>query len=239
MFYKQQRFISKLLIICLSLLCAKENAFAARCRKAISKNPAVKNTSPLLGIEEDDSVYYDGSHSFPARVLRYKAGTVIAYTSKDVVHGKEGQSRFKSLGAVLVKDPKYKKIQNNPAMNCHAFAIRESGVPDLPDIFWINAGSVIDKSNSFRVLLKTYFTKIQTAAYKDDFSFSPKVQEGDLITFVHAGWGYSEHSGVIINRGGELWIRSKLGEGAVFDAPLSLIFTQYDKWDTVEVYRRK
>ncbi len=212
--------------------------YAKKCLHALRDQLAVTQYRNV-SIEHDPDVYYEGAHSFPALVYYYPTGTVVAYLDKAPLHGKGDEAAYVAAGAIRVRDLKYKKIQNNSAMNCHAFAIKESGVPGFPDIFWLNEGSRVNPSSSFRVLLKSYFSRISAREYRSGFKFSSQVKEGDLVTFVHSGWSLSSHTGIVVKVASELWVRSKFSEGAIYDAPVDLIAKVYDDWDAVEVYRRR
>lgn len=225
-------------LLLLLIFFSVDELHAKKCLRVLREQVAATQYKNV-NIEYDPDVYYDSAHSFPALVYYYPSGTVIAYLNKTPLHGKGDEAAYVAAGAIRVRDPKYKRIQNNSAMNCHAFAIKESGLPGFPEIFWVNEGTRSDPSSSFRVLLKSYFSRISKKDYRNGFKFSSQVKEGDLVTFVHSGWNLSSHTGIVVRVGSELWVRSKFSEGAIYDASVDFIAKVYDDWDAVEVYRRR
>ena len=151
-----------------------------------------------------------------------------------------------SNGAIFVTDLKYIDLQNNKLVNCHGFSVAASNVPEIPRVSWINPGSRVDGSDELMPILNEYFVKKLKIDYQKTSTLenNKTLEDGDVIVLRHSGWpGISPHSGILIKRKvgprEVFWMRSKMAEGAILDAPIEIVTSNFGDWDYIEVFRRK
>lgn len=122
---------------------------------------------------------------------------------------------------------------NDPAVNCHAFAMKRAGVA-LPEHTWL------DPDRSYLALLKEYFSNTQLRfdeTNRSSFDYDSQVQDGDLVLMVN-DMNSLNHSGIVVKRNGFNWIISKLDEDMTVMTPLDGLWDAYAV-STAKVFRRK
>lgn len=160
---------------------------------------------------------------------------------RDIEHQKH---RVLKYDGEVVNPGDSKSRENDPSVNCHAYACLVSNVPGLPE-GWIQpiANAETNNVNPLRTLLGTFFTQIKEVTVEPeslnliakDFS----IREGDLITFLDNNMNV--HSGIAImkktDEGTSIWVRSKLGQTITADLPINRLPWWY-KFTSIQIWRR-
>lgn len=116
--------------------------------------------------------------------------------------------------------------------NCHAHAVGDL-IGLTPDD-WLDGGvsKLTGNTNPMQVVLDNFFREVA----------SNDLREGDVVSLVKNGPDGVEyiHSGRIVNENGRVMIASKLGEGPLVVALLSVYEKEYEGlFDTIKVFRQK
>lgn len=127
----------------------------------------------------------------------------------------------------------------DPKINCHGFACWVSRIPGIKKNMWIEyfPDPVFGKI-PLKIILTSYYNLIGSIkpSEVDAFSKRTDVQEHDLLVLVHKE--RFVHSALVIKENTENWTVSKIGEGAVVEAPLENLLTPYPV-ESILHYRRR
>jgi hypothetical protein len=223
--------------------------------------------APLLAVsaENCDGLAFPRFESIPEIVVRgrvvkrqracFASGACVVFIETPKMNRPFYEGELEAiLGARgrIVEGPESK----NPAINCHSFACQLAGVPGIPENAWVEGQptSVTEGVSPIKILISEFFD--QVARYDerniDRFELDRSLKDGDLVTFIRSISIFADsheqmretilHSAILISEpgpdGATNWLRSKLGQETVVDAPVDILYRHYGARSIV-VYRRK
>jgi len=124
----------------------------------------------------------------------------------------------------------------NPSMNCHAYALRESGLLLIEPNYWIEGTTSEFSLNTnplSNVLSGLYKLKAAYSVHEEVSTGLP----GDFITLVDKN-GTFVHSGILESVDGQIWMKSKMGEHGIVAAPIENYLRVFSVTE-IQIYRLK